>query len=125
MEVNTSMCCVCLLIEHIFSCLLSSCDDGLNYCGLCLKYLEKDHKHFVVSTEIPSSEVSILMMKVVRSKCRSACSLFQADQRQTTAVYCRVLRTLDHYRFEMSFSGSSDTNHGSLLQNTTYTYTGP
>ena len=73
--------------------------------------------------------------------------LFQVVQTQTTTAYCRILPTLDHdvwdiffrlFRhkprqliaeyylhwtttFEISFSGCSDTNHDSLLQNTTYT----
>ena len=55
------------------------------------------------------------------------------------AAYCRILPTLDHYVWEsfrqlmvehylhwtttfgISFSGSSHTNHGSSLYNTTYT----
>ena len=40
--------------------------------------------------------------------------LFQEVQTQTTAAYCRILPTLDPM-FDISFSGSSDTNHGSLL----------
>ena len=45
--------------------------------------------------------------------------IFQIVQTQSTAAYCRILPTLDP-TFEIS-SGSSDTNYGSLLKNTTYT----
>jgi hypothetical protein len=38
----------------------------------------------------------------------------QEVQTQTTAAYCRIL-SAQTTTFEMSFSGSSDTNHGSLL----------
>jgi hypothetical protein len=67
--------------------------------------------------------------------------LFQVVHTQTTAAYCRILPTLDHHvwdiffrqfrhrprqliveyylhwttTFEISFSGSSDTNHDNLL----------
>ena len=43
-------------------------------------------------------------------------NIFQVVQTQTTAAYCRILPTLDYLTmFEISFSGSSDTNHSSLL----------
>ena len=41
-------------------------------------------------------------------------SLSQVFQKQPTTIYCRILPTLDH-QVEISFSGSSDTNHDSLL----------
>ena len=39
---------------------------------------------------------------------------FQVVQTQTTTAYCRILPTLDHHVSDI-FSGSSDTNHVSLL----------
>ena len=41
--------------------------------------------------------------------------LFQVIQTQTTAAYCRILYLHWTTTFEISFSDSSDTNHGSLL----------
>ena len=40
--------------------------------------------------------------------------IFQVVQTQTTTAYCRILPALDHHVWDI-FSGSSDTNHDSLL----------
>jgi hypothetical protein len=77
-------------------------------CGLCLNYV------FRYLFQAVQKQTTAAYCRILPTLDHHVWDLFLVVQKQTTTAYCRILPTMDLHVWDI-FSGSSDTNHDSLL----------